>query len=408
MRKETSILLPAGKVDLFLKDAKTIEAAKALSNDWRFARVVVNVHDGNVERAIAYYDSAPSPDLILIETDTTDEGFIGLLGQLSGKCDEGTSAIVIGPVNDVNLYRSLTAMGVSDYLVRPVPLETLSEVIASSLIEKLGTSGSRLVAMIGSKGGVGVSSLSQALAWGASTNLSQKTFLFDAAGAWSSLGVGLGFEPAASTKEAVKAVSAKDTDSFRRMLYHPNDRLSVLATGSETMLSREVTPQQYEEILNTAMVSYPLVIADLSGADNETKKAVLARAHEIIVVATPTLSSLRGARTLMQEIRKIVGDTKHSIDLIINMSGIAAGKEVSKADITAAMDVAPSAVIPYDVKNFIAAETEGRRIGADKGGQAVVDAILPFVQKLVSREPQVETSKPLGNVLGFLDKLKSK
>ncbi len=408
MRKETSILLPSARVDLFLKDKATIEAARSLANDWRFARVTVSVHEGDVDAAVRLYGTTTSPDMIMVETDTTDDSFIGRLGELSGLCDEGTSAIVIGPVNDVNLYRSLTAMGVSDYLVRPVPVETLSEVIAASLIEKLGTSGSRLIAMIGSKGGVGVSSLAQILAWGVSDTLNQKTFLFDAAGGWSSLGVGMGFEPVSGTNEAIRAVTAKDMDSFRRMLFHPNDKLAVLGTGAESMLDGNVQAQPFEDILNTAMASYPVVIADLSGAPHAVKKMVLTRAHETILVSTPTLASLRSARSLMNEMKKLLGGTHPSIDLVINMAGIAPGKEVGKGDIQSAMDTAPAVVIPFDAKLFIGAENEGRKLGSDKVGAVIAQSLLPLVQKILGKEATTPANVSAPGGLDILGKFKLK
>src|SRR5690606_15924265 len=135
----------------------------------------------------------------------------------------------------------------------------------------------------------------------------QKTLLLDGAGAWSSLGVGIGFEPVASTAEAIKACAAKDHDSLRRILYQASDKLSVLATGTEPMLETAGTIAQFEEILNMVMASYPIVVADLSGAVPAVKKTVLTRAHEITIVATPTLASLRAARSLMMETKKIHG-----------------------------------------------------------------------------------------------------
>src|SRR5690606_25221386 len=138
--------------------------AQNISDDWRFARVAVNVEEGDVESAIQTYQNTASPALIIIETDTTDESFSARLEKLAEYCAEGTNAVVIGPVNDVNLYRQLTAMGVRDYLVRPVAKDILSEVIAHALVEKLGASGSRLIAVTGAKGGVGATALTQALA----------------------------------------------------------------------------------------------------------------------------------------------------------------------------------------------------------------------------------------------------
>lgn len=409
MSIDTSILLPSATVDLFLKDKATADAARALSDDWRFARVLINVHDGGVEDAISIYKQSRSPDIILIETETTDDSFTGRLGELSSHCTETTSAIVIGPVNDVNLYRSLTAMGVSDYLVRPVPIETLSEVIAQTLVEKLGASGSRLIAMIGSKGGVGASALSQVMAWASSETLGQKTLLLDAAGAWSSLGVGMGFEPLGGTAEAIKAVVAKDQDSLRRMLHQANDKLFVLATGTESMLDSPAALDQFEEILNTALSSYPVIIVDLSGAPHSVQKTVLGRAHETIVVTTPTLPALRCARALISEIKKIHGGQQSNLDLVLNMAGFAPGKEVPKADIKMALDLEPSATIAFDPKLFIGMESEGRKISSDKAGQDILQKLLPLIQKMVARDQTSVASDEAEGLLGsLLGKIKTK
>lgn len=387
-----------------------MEAARALEQDWRFARVSIRVFDGNVEDAIVQYGQSVSPEILFVETDTTDQSFIGRLDSLSGLCNEKTSAIVIGPVNDVNLYRSLTAMGVSDYLVVPVPQDILAEVIATTLIEKLGASGSRLIALIGAKGGVGTSAIAQAMAWMSADTMGQKTLLMDAAGAWTSLPVGMGFEPAASTAEAIKAVVARDHDSLRRMLYNVHEKLFVLATGTEPMLDTPAQIGQFEEILNMTMASHPVVIVDISGAIPSVKKTILTRAHEIIVVTTPTLPALRCARALMQEIKKLYGGHERALDLIINMAGIAPGREVSRSDIKDALECDASAVIPFDPKLFTGADNEGKNIAADKAGAGIVEKLMPLLQKIIQKVGSGQTAEQnaddgiLGSLLGKLKK----
>ena len=383
MNNETNILLPTATVDLFLKDAETTAAAKALSNDWRFARATINVDAGDVNSAINSYKEKKSPNLIIIETDTTDDSFTEKLAALSEHCDEGTSAIVIGPVNDVSLYRELTSMGVSDYLVRPVPYKTLSEIVAANLIEKLGTKGSRLIAVVGSKGGVGTSSLTQGLAWGISDTLKQKTFLMDAAGGWSSLSVGMGFEPATTLYEAVKAASNHDEDTLGRMFYKANDKLDVLAAGADSMLEASVHAQQYEELIDLMMVKYPVVIIDLSGAIPSLKRAVINRAHELMIVTTPTLPALRAARSLMQEVKLLKGGDTSIVDLVVNMQGMIPSKEVPKKDIIDSLDMKPSMTIPFDAKLFIAAENEGKKLTGEKTGADIVNSLLPIAQRVI-------------------------
>jgi len=411
VRNDTSILLPTATIDLFLKDKPTIEAAKALTSDWRFARVSLRVHEGDVSTAIAFYAGNASPDMILVETDTTDDQFIDALSDLSARCDEKTSAVVIGPVNDVNLYRSLTAMGVSDYLVRPVPQDTLSDVIAGSLIEKLGTSGSKMIAVIGAKGGVGTSSIAQAIALTASQKTGQKTFLFDTACGWSSMPVTLGFEPAFSINEAMRAVTTSDMESFRRMVFPIHDKFHVLATGMEPLLDTVIQPQAYEDLLNLTMASYPLVVADLSNHAAQAKKAMMARSHMTAVVAIPTLASLRSARTLIQEIQKVKGNDTQRVQLIINMTGSFPSMEISKKDIITAMDMTPDIMIPYDPKLFMAIENEGRNLDDDKGGEVIMSLLLPMIQKLIGKEGGTVQSGTSEGVLGLgslMNKLKPK
>lgn len=216
-----------------------------------------------------------------------------------------------------------------------------------------------------------------------------------------------GFEPSSSASEAVRAASAKDMDSFRRMLFYPSDKLSVLATGAEPMLEPSVQPQGFEELINTAMSSYPLVVTDLSGASISVRKTVLTRAHEIVVVATPTLSSLRCARTLMLEIQKLTGGHDQGIDLVINMAGMAPGKEVSKSDITVAMDIAPTVTIPFDPKLFIGAESEGRKVAEGKAGGEIASLFRPILQKagVKSASDSDKADGVEAGVSGFLKKI---
>ena len=409
MSTETNILLPTARVDLFLKDKETLEAARSLADDWRFARVIVSVEEGNVESAIQSYQEAKSPDLVIIETDTTDDSFTARLGALSGHCEAGTNAVIIGPVNDVSLYRSLTSMGVMDYLVKPVPQDILSEVIANALISKLGTSGSRLIGVIGTKGGVGTSSLTQGLAWGLSEKLQQKTFLLDAAGGWSTLSVGMGFDPSTTLHEAVRAADVEDEDTLARMLFKANDKLTVLASGSDTMLDTSVQADQYEKLLDMIMKSYPVVLVDLSGATPSLKRMVLSIAHELVIVATPTLPSLRSARTLMQEIKLIHGGDTSNLDLVINMEGLVPSKEVPKKDIIAALECTPSVMVPFDPKLFVGAENEGKKLTGVKTGADIVDKLLPIAQKVLSdSRGKVSNDTNEGLIGGILNKLTKK
>ncbi|MED5423830.1 MAG: type II secretion protein ATPase, partial [Pseudomonadota bacterium] len=165
-QKGTSLntLLPKAEVHFHVQDDTAIAALETLKQDWRYKRVEIIHEKGLLDGAINFYAEYEAPSLLIVETDSIDEGFMDKLDKLAANLDEGTAAIIIGPVNDVYVYRQLIAMGVSDYLVRPIDPQVLSEVVAKTLVDKIGVSNSRLIAVTGTKGGAGVSTLAQAAA----------------------------------------------------------------------------------------------------------------------------------------------------------------------------------------------------------------------------------------------------
>ena len=410
----TQVLLPEAHVTLFSRNKDTVETFLSLEQDWRFARVTLETKEGGVDTASDYYAEYESPELVIVETEDIDDGFTKQLESLGGNCVEGTAAIVIGPVNDVNLYRKLVGMGVSDYIVRPVKKGAFADNIAATLLDKIGARDSRLIAFVGSKGGVGTTVLAEAMAWGLADKMAQKTFIMDAAAGWSSLAVGMNFEPSTTLAEATRAASNADEDSLSRMLQQAGERLTVLATGGDVMLDDAVDPETLESLIDFIMATYPVLVIDLSGASVAMKSVVLSRANEIVLVSSPTLPSLRSARTLMHEIKTLRGGDDTEIDLVINMHGFSPKFEVSKSDIELALERKPSVFIPFNPDMFVGAESDGRKMTEEKGGMSVVESILPLVSKILSgrvKDGKSETANDdgkKGGLGGLINKLKAK
>ncbi len=408
----TAILLPAATVAVYSRDQETLKAAREAAGDWRFARVEIIILDGGVETAIETYQKTRSHDVVIVQTDTTDEAFAKKLEELGAQCSEGTAAIVIGPVNDVYLYRRMIDMGISDYLVRPVKTDIFSDVIAKALVERLGVGGSRLIAFIGAKGGVGTSALAHAAAWGVSEMLGQKTMLLDSAGGWSTASVGLGFEPSATLAEAARAASNNDEDSIKRMLFRASDKLSVLASGSDAMLEAPIEPEQLEQLLNMLMATYPVVIVDLSHGAENLANTVIAKASQVIVVSSLSLPSLRLARSLMQEIKEHRGGSDNGVEMIVNMQGLAGKNEITKKDAEQAMEFKISSMIAFDPALFYGLESQGKKITGDpRGTDLVRKIILPLMQKVITGNAEnsaAGTKEKSGLLGGLLGKGKSK
>jgi pilus assembly protein CpaE len=412
-KEHTAVLLPGARVTLFTRDPESRDALKALAQDWRFARVDIDVVEGDIDTAIKNFENEASPDLVLIQADKVDDAFSKKLEALAGNCAAGTAAIVVGPVNDVNLYRKLVGLGVSDYLVRPLKTQQLGNDIAAILIEKMGAGQSRLVALMGAKGGVGVTVLSEALAWGIAEKINQKTFLLDASGGWSTLSVGMNFKPSTTLGEAVRAATEKNEDSLSRMMFQPAETLTVLSSGGDVMLEDIVKPQGFEALLDHIMAVYPVVIVDLSASAAALKKTVLSRAHQIILVSTPQLPAIRSARTLIQEIKQLRGSSDTAVSVVINMAGMSTRAEIPGAQIEEGLDRKIGASIDFDPDLFMRTENEGQKLFADSKGADIVIQLLALVRKTIFGNDGGSTSAnenadQKSGLRGWITKLKAK
>jgi pilus assembly protein CpaE len=408
----TATLLPASKVDFYVLDNGTEAAAALFTGDWRFARVSMQVTRGGIDAAIATYSQYASPDVLIVETDDISENFITQLGQLANVCSPETDAVIVGPMNDVHLYRSLVGMGVRDYLVRPVTQEDLVKVIAKAIIDKRGLSGARLVTVSGAKGGVGCTTIAQILAWSISDACRQKTMLMDAAGSPGSLGIAYGIEPATTFAEAVRIGLGGTDDDMKRIVQSAGDQLSLLVCGGEPMLTESPDAESFEALVNRIMQKYPVVVLDLSGSSPAVHKRMVVRANSVVVVSTAMLPSLRNSRTLLNDIKNMRAGLK-DIDVVINMIGIAQSEEVAAKDIKTALDLEPIAKIPFAPKIFGGGEASGKPVGQNKAAADIMKQIETLARRVAVANPTAkETDDGSGgkkdSPLGFLKKITGK
>jgi pilus assembly protein CpaE len=109
---------PRVSVQAFCETVETAAAVQSAGEDRRLAKAHLKIQMGGMAAAIEAYRSAPTPNVIILETEGRSDILAGL-DQLATVCDAGTRVVVIGRVNDVTLYRELVRRGVSDYVIAP-------------------------------------------------------------------------------------------------------------------------------------------------------------------------------------------------------------------------------------------------------------------------------------------------
>lgn len=112
--------IPRISIQAFCETESLQQSIGEFAADRRIARAHVKTHMGGTRAAIEFYQNAPTPNVVIVESDLDGDALVNELNLLADVCDAETKVIVIGSRNDVELYRRLIKFGVSEYLVTPL------------------------------------------------------------------------------------------------------------------------------------------------------------------------------------------------------------------------------------------------------------------------------------------------
>src|SRR5882757_6212248 len=101
---------PRVSVQAFCATEATAATVRSASEDRRLGKVHLSVHMGGIAAAIETYHTAPTPNVIMLETEGNSDILVGL-DDLATVCDAGTRVVVIGSASDVAPYRELVRRG---------------------------------------------------------------------------------------------------------------------------------------------------------------------------------------------------------------------------------------------------------------------------------------------------------
>ena len=289
---------PRVSVQAFCETVETAAAVQSAGEDRRLGKAHLKIQMGGIAAAIEAYRSAPTPNVIVLESDARNDLLAGL-DQLATVCDAGTRVIVIGHINDVMLYRELMRRGVSEYVLAPVGAIDVVRAICNLFSAPEAKAVGRIIAVIGAKGGVGASTIAHNVAWAIARDLAMDAVIADLDLAFGTAGLDFNQDPPQGIADAVFAPDRVDTALVDRLLSKCTDHLSLLAAPA--MLDRvyDFGSDAFDSVIDTLRATMPCIVLDIPHQWSGWTKRALIGADEILIVAEPDLANLRNAKNLV-------------------------------------------------------------------------------------------------------------
>ncbi|SCY72827.1 AAA family ATPase [Microvirga guangxiensis] len=405
MHAREAVRIPRIVIEAFCDTSEVAAAIESSARDRLMARTRVTVRMGGVAAAIAHYQHAPTPSLVIIESHSAGDLYLADLDRLAEVCDPGTRVMAIGHTNDIGFYRDLMKRGLSEYLLAPITpvslITSISGVYGESSSGKLG----QTYAFIGAKGGVGSSTIAHNMAWMIARQQQSDVVIADLDLPFGTASLDFNLDTGPGLAEAIQDTSRLDEVLLDRLLTKCGDHLSLLSAPTDLEKSYDLGQRELEALIEVAQSSIPFTILDMPHMWTSWSRNMLTAADEIIITAVPDLANLRNAKNMIGVLKQA---RPHDPPprLILNQVGMPKRPEIKPKDFAKAVQLEPIACIPFDAHAFGTAANKGQMVAEISSKGAAHKSFREIADLLTGRKDAKNTRRGSIDLATFFGKLK--
>jgi pilus assembly protein CpaE len=359
------------------------------------------MHMGGLAKAIDHFQSAATPNLIIVETVEGGPTLFAQLGELAQVCDPSTRVIVVGRVNDIALYRELMRQGVSDYIVRPTSALQIIKSIATLYVDPSAPPIGKTIAFVGARGGAGSSTLAHNVAWVAAEEFKSDTVILDLDLPFGTLSLDFEQDPTSGLMEALTSPERLDDVLLDRLLQKHSDRLSLFTAPNLLDRDYALDDQAFETVIDVVRSSAPTIVIDLPHMWTNWTRRCLQTADEIVIVAAPDLASFRNAKNLVDVVSGARPNDSAPV-LVLNQFDPKASS-VRAEQYVEHVGLKPAVVIGWEPQIFHAAATNAAPIVQVGAKSKTAQAIRELSARVLGRA-DAPSGKSKFNLVGLFKK----
>jgi pilus assembly protein CpaE len=395
--------VPRVSIQAFCENADTAAAMQAAGEDRRMDKAHLKIQMGGIAAAAEAYRNAPTPNVVVIESESRHDELLTGLDELAHVCDPGTRVIVVGRTNDITLYRELVRRGVSEYLMAPIGVLDLVRAVSSLFGAPDAKPVGRTIAVVGAKGGVGASTVAHNIAWSIARDMRLHSVVADLDLPFGTAGLDFNQDPPQGIADAVLSPERIDTAFVDRLLSKCTDNLSLLAAPATLERVYDFGTDAFDGIFDVLRGSVPFIVLDVPHVWSGWAKRTLMAADGILIVAGPDLANLRNAKNMVDLLRAGRPNDRRP-HYCLNQVGVPKRPEIKAEEFAKALETEPAAVIPFEPQMFGTAANNGQMIAEISSGHRVAQTFRQLAQIVTGRG---EVKRSRSNLLApILDKLK--
>ncbi len=351
----------------FVCDDDTLDLLRPIVEEMGWSADKCNM--GGLRNAVQNLSISASPNILLVDLSESGDP-LNDINSLAEVCEPGTVVIAMGQVNDVRLYRDLIVSGLQDYLLKPFTPDQLREVLgqAQAVLNAPKNDDGQAekphisTAVIGTRGGVGASTIATSLAWLLSQEKERLTALLDLDVHFGTGALSLDLEPGRGLTDAIDNPSRIDGLFIERAMIKANDKLSLLSAEAPINSPMMTDGTAFFQLQEEFRAAFDCTVIDLPRDMLINYPHLLGDVNATIIATELTLASARDCIRLLSWLKSHAAQSKvYVVANKVQTSNL----EISRQDFESSIERKIDILIPYDAKT--AAQSA-------KLGQALVEA----------------------------------
>ena len=242
-------------------------------------------------------DSAEQlPDIVFLDLSLYPETFFTFGAQLR-RIRPATRIIACSATVPPSPQLLLEAMrsGVQDFLAKPVEPKALKEIL-SRIVQECEQSDrpsfNKLIVIMGSKGGVGSTTVAVNLGVKIATYAKKRAAVLDFARPLGNVHLQLDLQPHFGLRDAIENLDRLDSHFFAGLTTRHKTGLEILGGASQPEEWQAIATPPLERVVNVAQSVFDIVLVDLGTQFSSEWSTILRMAQTILVVAEANVPSL--------------------------------------------------------------------------------------------------------------------
>lgn len=344
-----------------LSDPASVQAIRdfAAAQRWRNAAIV----EGGVVAAHGQLQQQAAPNLLIVDVDDAEDP-VQALYALAELCPPEMSVIAIGQRNDLNLYRDLIELGVTDYLPKPITAAMLERALRRG---KRGHGGdeptkAQVITLMGARGGVGTTTVAAGLAWCLAHLHHRSVAVVDLDLHFGNLALSLDLVPGPGLREALEYPARMDARLLGSAMLHESPQLSVLAAEEPLIDLPQVAAGAADAMIGVLRSDCDFIILDLPRHLDDIVRRTLTIATTIGVVTDLSLTAARDTLRLVEFNRVLSPTAKHIV--LGNQVGAPHRGEVGRTEFERVVGLTLDFAIPFEPQTALTTSSTGTALPA--------------------------------------------